>query len=201
MKIFTRVFFSILMLMTVSACQAGEGFKNIRYEVRAYDRWPLIVFLETPNIPENRALHPPAMARNSGYNIIGSTIPARNIRQIPGKPNIIEFDITWYERVTRNVYFAKMSVDARKLQPDRMNLEFGVLIFRISGKGDIQAVTYDVSQSDIPKAIVLSELCAEKIILKSDTKIASLNRLLNEPLIKEGATYHAKSEDIPSRCN
>jgi hypothetical protein len=193
-----------IMLASTSGCKADEGFDDIMYDVKAIDGWPLIAFTYSPNIPSPSAKYQTyGWARNSGYNNRDSGSPTRNIKADQQDPMKIKFQLTWYEIATKNAYSAEVSIDRRQLKPDPIQSEFGVIIFRIAGNGDLQAVTYDEKyppQHPRSAPIILEQACGEKINITDSNQLSELERLLSDPLIAEGMSYHANSEDIPSRC-
>lgn len=190
-------------ILICSACRADDGFNSIRYSVKSYQWWPVIVFLESPNVPRNRALHPFSMIRNAGYDNVNASIPARNIKLLPSDPSLINFNITWYEVVTKKFFRAEIEVDKRDLKKDPVQPEFGVLIFRISGGGDIQAVTYDTAYPPSPTSpppIILRQVCGDIINKLDSEKEIELERMLNDPQIMEESLTNTKPENVPSNC-
>lgn len=204
MKILLRVLLITCVLIPVSACRADEGVKNILYAVKSYDRWPILVFVESPNIPppwQNYTKY--AAVRSGGYDSSNADSLIRNIKRNPSDPETMLFYVTWYEIVTKKAYSAEISVDLRTLKADAIRPEFGVLIFRIARKGEFEVLTYDddyPSRRSGPDRILLSQVCGKEIALLDPEKLSELDRMLNEPMTMEGGAFDAKPEEVPSRC-
>jgi len=199
---FRNATFTVFLLIC-SACRADDGFNSIRYSVKSYQWWPVIVFLESPNVPHNRALHPFSMIRNAGYDSIDASIPARNLEILPNDSSMIKFNITWHETITKKTFGAQVEINKNDLKKDPIQPEFGILIFRIAGGGDVQAVTYDTTyppSSTSPPPIVLSQVCGKIINQLDSEKAIELERMLNDPQIMEGPALNTKPEDVPSNC-
>lgn len=203
MKILTHIVLIAFLLVPVSACRADEGFKNIRYDVKSYQWWPVVALVDIKN-KTGGGYHNNGypLLRNSGYNEWLSTSPVRDIQPLDGNPStLLKFKVTWYEVVTKRIYNVEIDIDSKSLKPDPIRSNEGLLILRIARGGDIQIVTYS---GDYPrqetKLVFLQAFCGSLVNNVPSDVLNKINKILDQPLAQEAISNPATPSEIPSSC-
>ncbi|MBL3576421.1 hypothetical protein JMK10_20395 [Rhodovulum sulfidophilum] len=205
MKIFAKAVSFSLLLFFAAACKAESVTQNFKYNLKTEEGWPAIAFIESPSFSAAlKEYDAQPWVRNGGYEDADASLPVKNIlKNTPGTSRV-HFKITWYEVVTGRVYSSSLVVDMRELKLDPITSDFGVLIFRISADGIVQAVTYDESYPprDGPRiAIKLAEDCGAPASLEDEQKITNLQRILTDPVVEESFSYRLPANKFPTHCN
>ncbi|MBL3576283.1 hypothetical protein JMK10_20440 [Rhodovulum sulfidophilum] len=205
MKIFAKFVSFSLLLFFVAACKAESVTQNFKYNLKTEEGWPVVAFIQSPSFgPIFADYEEKAWVQNGGYTDADASLPVRNILNSARDTTHVHFKITWYEVVTEKVYSSSLDVDMRDLKLDPITSDFGILIFRISADGMVQAVTYDeiYPSSDKPRvAIELTESCGKQDIISDEKKKSNMQFMLRNSEVKGWFSHRLSEMDIPKHCN
>lgn len=198
-RIFKLGLIAILSLVAAS-CRADDVPKYIRYDLVAYDFWPVFIFYRTTNHRHGASNQYKLAASNGGWISSVGSAPIRNSSNRDDQFDSLEFDFIWREEETQRVYQARIEVALSDLKPDPISPEMGTLIFRFARGGDLQAVTYEPSmQPGAVPPIEIAHVCGSRTEISDQVKMQEMDRL-SDYWKANDADYSTAPGNVPSRC-
>lgn len=200
MKRTLKVLLFAILPFVAASCRADDSVKDIRYDLVAYDSWPVFVFYRVTD-PRNDLANPYIFsASNGGWDNNFGSSSIKHAGHNDDLSDSVEFDFIWREEDSHRTYQALVEISLRDLKPDPFSPEMGTLIFRFARGGDLQAVTYEPSiQPGAFPAIEVAHVCGSRTEISDPIKLREMERL-SEHWKSDGMNYSIAPESVPSRC-
>jgi hypothetical protein len=199
--LFRRITFLLALMVSLGACRGDASPENVLFGLASANRWPVVIFVKETSFAMD-AFWKGAEARNSGWDTQKGDVPLRGIAGRGDDLTTMEVEILWYEVVTQSTYRATLSVQRADLGIDAIRRDFGTLVLRTGPHGYVEAVTYrsDPYPAQAASATILAQTCGTPDQITSAEDQADLERLLDDPLIREAFANTLSPADAPSTC-